>query len=160
MANSMRFFFAALSAAAFLTLAIVRPDWLRHVGVEVATFDRVRKPTFDLEPSPEVVQVTNRIAAKTRVVVRLEARELDLFEAAAHFRELDSAAPDFSAFAWSRFPGETDAEKRCRQVICWVDVHAGQHLPPDERTRILADLEKALAVRLYQEGRFDLPEPR
>ena len=160
MANPMRFFFAALPAAAFLTLLFVRPDWLRAVGVEVATFDRGRRPTYDLEPPPEVMQVTDRIAAKTRVVVRLVARELDLFEAASHFRDLDSATPGLSPFGWSRFPGESDAEKRCRQVIRWVDVHGGHHLPPDDHTRILADLEEVLVIRLYLEGRFDLPEPR
>jgi hypothetical protein len=61
---------------------------------------------------------------KTRrdLTLRVIAGELTLQEAAARFRKLNEEAPDFSWTALRlEFPGASDEEHCCWQVIRWVE---------------------------------------
>ena len=159
MTDAIRFFCALLLVGAGLALVVIlSPRWLPAVGGEPATFDRAIGPVHLSEPSREAVVGASRIAAKAQVIGRLVARELDLFEAASHFRALNHEPPEFRQFEYRRLPGSTDEEKLCRQVILWVETHVGEHLPPREAARRVAELKATLASRLREGGAIVLPE--
>ena len=161
MATSMRFFAAVLLISVGLTVAVAQPDWLRTIGVEVATFDRAANSSSVVSgPPPECHVRERRCLAKAEVVARLVARELDLFEAAARFHYLNHEPPEYQHLGYRRLAGETDEEKLCRQVILWVRIHRRDLAPESEIEQLIGSLEAILAARLCECGRIELPEWR
>jgi hypothetical protein len=63
---------------------------------------------------------------KQRTADEFAAGRLTLAEAAARFGELHRANPMFRADLWRlQWPGETDEERACREVIFWATAPAG-----------------------------------
>jgi hypothetical protein len=145
---------ACLLGSAFLGAVVARPDWLRAVGVEVATPRPVA--TIFLEQSRECWVGDRRFAAKGRVTARLAAGEMDLYAAAAWFRDLNHEPTDCPDLGYLRLPGVTREEKLCREVIQWAGAF-GRDLEQASAATLPADLEAALASRLCMGGQIELP---
>jgi hypothetical protein len=90
-----------------------------------------------------------RRAAREEIVARLLAGELTLFDAAAHFRDLNAEAPEVTHFLRLRFPDLSAEHAVCRQVIMFV---------AEELTEAVARLEDELAEHLRRHGCIRLPD--
>ena len=160
MGFSIRVFLAGMLILAGLTVVVLRPDWLRPLGIEVATFtgapDRAKKSYVLFGPSREFEVCRLRCAAKAQVVFRIVAGDLDLYEAAAQFRYLNHEPPNCRQLGYLRLPGKTDEEKLCREVILWVKAEYRQLATASEVELFVADLEAKLASRLRQCDRIEL----
>jgi hypothetical protein len=97
-------------------------------------------------------QTLENLQAKIRVVEDLGDRRLTLLEAAGRFRDLSYPARDY-LLGWFRavYPGQSDEERWCRQVICHVRGHRR------ELAALADELEKELAQHLAQ-GPLHLPD--
>jgi hypothetical protein len=110
-----------------------------------------------LLPTPEQTRVIQaRIEAKEAVADRLLAGELVLLEAAAWFRRLNDNPPEYRVDAHLCFPGNSDGEKLCRQVIEWAR-HPLKSLPPESRAEALGRLEDELGRLLAEGAEIELP---
>jgi hypothetical protein len=102
-----------------------------------------------------------RLAAKERLSAAVLEGRLTLLEAAARFRALNQTRCDPCWASWqSPFPGRSDEEHVCREVISWVGGQARQH-DPCLGAVTCARLEEELEALLRQ-GPLrlpDLPEP-
>ena len=160
MSTAVRVLIPCLFSFACLAVLLARLDWLSDIGVDVATLDRVQKATsvVGLEQSVKLRVSKMRCEAKSDVVTRLMAGELDLFEAAACFRDLNHEPPEFRSMGYLQLPGGSDEEKLCRQVIRWVENWDHGSSRAKEVGPLLAYLETELAFRLRRAGRIELPE--
>jgi hypothetical protein len=151
---------ACLLGSAFLAAVMARPDWLRAIGVEVAALGPVGNGGSGVvyEPSARCDVRERRYLAKVEVVARLVAGELDLFGAAAWFRDLNHEPPDYQEMGYLHMPGDSAEEKLCRQVIIWVKGWC--HGLAREGELLLTKLEAALDSRLRRGGQIELPERR
>jgi hypothetical protein len=139
----------ALASLAFAVLA-AQPDWLRP--------DPASRPTSILLAAPDEKSriMQDRMAARTKVVERLLAQEINLVEAAAWFRELNDNPPHLRCDYRSQWPGDSDGEKLCRQVINWAEIHLHGLRTPSEAQEIVSRLRDELD-RLVCQGPVELP---
>jgi hypothetical protein len=133
---------------------------------------RAPEPNESLVPSetkawmkalPEVV--TLRAIAKDQVSREVALGLRSLREAAALFRELNRLPPEpEEPTLWSgadpppSFPGRTDEERLCRQVVAHVRVTL-RHGAPDRAAAVVARLEAEFWEELRQHGAIRLPDP-
>lgn len=103
-------------------------------------------------PSPEILQ---RIQLKRHLARELAQGRLTLLEAAARFRDLSRGLPEEArAYFRDTYPGHSDAERYCRQVIRCVEgeidriVEEDLHLRHPEADAILARLRHDLEQHL------------
>jgi hypothetical protein len=133
----MRIPLASLALAALALAAFALDDASHPAGRAAA-----------VAPPPREVEVFRlREAAKLRVVAQVMAGGLDLFGAAAHFRQINHEPPELVQIGYRRLPGATDEEKLCREVILWVRSQNPGRAGPGEAGRIVAELEDALEGR-------------
>ena len=101
--------------------------------------------------------VARRVDAKEQVAQEVAEGRLTLAEAAARFRDMNQQLP---AFAWDTFrqayPGRSDDERHCRQVIEFVRAQV-QALSMADRA-VAGRLEAELQEHLDR-GDLRLPEP-
>ena len=156
MVTSLRFIVPGMLMLVVSAVA-TRSNGLRSIGIELAMSEQSAKSTLVvLEAPPESEISERRCAAKIQVVAQIAAGELDLFEAAAHFRYLNHQPPEYPQLAYRQLAGRTDEEKLCRQVISWVESHHRDKASPKEVKRLVADLEAALESRLRRCTRIEL----
>jgi hypothetical protein len=106
---------AVLLSAAAVWLAGCVVDLRSQVSAYAAQSSRGRRLQVRLERSYQ------RILAKQEVLAVLARGRLTLRDAAAHFRELDRADPNFRWEQFSRVhPGNTDEERHCHEVMVQV----------------------------------------
>jgi hypothetical protein len=110
----------------------------------------------------EQLQVRQKIVSwsyvtKRSVTDELIARRLTLFEAAAVFHAVDRVRYPQGRPVPIYFPGKTEEERLCRQVIASVDERL--HNRPD-REAVVARLEQELQEHLRRYGAVQLPEFR
>jgi hypothetical protein len=99
--------------------------------------------------------IRRRIETKHRLAREVIDGRLTLLEAAARFRDLDLEPPPFAQNGLRcRYPGVSDDELHCREVIFFV--HAELRDRPGTDAHIMARLEAELKERL---GRGDLHLP-
>jgi hypothetical protein len=98
----------------------------------------------------------DRIAAKGRVTGDLLGGRLDLLQAAARFKALNGSPTDESTAPRVLFPGGSEGEMLCRQVLEWARAEALVR-GPGAAARV-ADLEAELTSHLRQHGTIVLPE--
>jgi hypothetical protein len=103
--------------------------------------------------------VSQRGLAKGRLAVDVAAGRLTLLEAAARFRELNSQWPPFDWHLWRgfihvRFPGVSDDEGLCRQVI--ICAKSALWEKPEEAELVACRLEAELDEHL-RHGTLRLP---
>jgi hypothetical protein len=116
---------------------------------------RVTREIFP--PSEHLLVVAARLKEKERVVARLRDGELTLLEAAAWFRFLNDNPPEHPAVFRTRFPGRSDGEKACRQVIAWVKTTLFRTVPESQAASEVSRLEAELAALLAEHEHIELP---
>src|SRR5262249_23603605 len=100
--------------------------------------------------------VIDRITAKDQVADEVIAGRLTLVEAAARFRDLNAVPPDHPDPYRTTYPGGSDREKLCRQVISWVASATGR--AQAEARALVACLEAELEDLLGRHGTIELPK--
>jgi hypothetical protein len=148
---------AWLLAPVMVCLGLVA--WRRFQGDPARYPDTVRGSlvTGEADIDLRVAETGRRIRRKTAALAEVVQGRRTLFEAAALFRALDQGG---SSFQWARlrerFPGGSDEERHCRQVLHWLDSPYFV-ADPGERARLIERLKRDLeeAVR---KGRVRLPE--
>jgi hypothetical protein len=102
-------------------------------------------------------ETVRRLTAKGEAVQEVLDGRLTLWQAAARFRDLDATArASARRQARRRFPGLSEDERSCRQVIAWA-AEADEKRPGGGTglaRRLTAELEDAL-----RHGRLSLPDP-
>jgi hypothetical protein len=153
----------ALTVLGGVALAVFRPDWASALGLDVWNLPQLERRIADQEKQREEFQkkarVLNvRIAAKEEVIYELMDERTTLLEAAAAFRKLDAESVVFGGKSSDTFPGQTEGERTCRQVIQWVRVQS-QDWEPAQAERLVARLEAELESHLCShDGQFELTE--
>jgi hypothetical protein len=138
------------------------PEWLRGSGLDWQAVADARRETEAQERRSEDLgqrqEVTRRrIEAKQAVTRQLVDGRLTLLEAAAWFRYLNENPSDCQDPYRYTWPGDSDGEKLCRQVIGWAEVEVRERSSPsqaDEKTRLL---EAELGGHLARDGTVRLP---
>jgi hypothetical protein len=120
--------------------------------------DRVALGSWRVEPPPKQTKVVfRRGQKKAEVIEELLRGKLTLLEAAAWFRFLNDNPPDYPARFREAFPGRSDGEKACRNVLQWLSATGcskGEQKPnPD----VLASLHAELDALLAQRAAVELP---
>jgi hypothetical protein len=97
-----------------------------------------------------------RIGKRQQITLDLAAGRMSVFEAAAKFKRLN-AEPNLSPDnALDHFPGASDNERQCRQVIVWLQ---NQPMPLSQQEQALAQAEADLRDHLAcHGGQVILPE--
>jgi hypothetical protein len=110
-----------------------------------------------LPPGPEVRTLRLRIDTRIQIADQVLAGELSLVQAAARFRQLNNDSPQHRVFL-HQYPGNSDGEKLCRQVIEWADNRVRDWpLTPDEMEATLCPLRRELEALLEQKDEIALP---
>ena len=95
--------------------------------------------------------------AKERITEQVIDGRLSLLEGAAHFRAVYARRPanPYCVPKPQLFPGASEGERLCRQVIQWVRMRLADHPSRDQvLSRLARELEETLALR----GSVLLPE--
>jgi hypothetical protein len=97
-----------------------------------------------------------RIEKKEEITLQLAAGRMSVFEAAAKFKRLNAVPNLGPNDVLTNFPGASDNERLCRQVIVWLQ---NQPLPSQQREQALAQAEADLRDHLAcHGGQVFLPE--
>lgn len=98
--------------------------------------------------------IAERLEARKKLLRRLAAGEMTLFEVAARFGELNRTPEYAPDRGWRSIEGRCDGEKLCRQVLLWVQVElqSDRHLQKNLRT-----WEAELRQHIACHGRVVLP---
>jgi hypothetical protein len=113
-------------------------------------------------PAPDDLDVALAVLvqseeAKAAVTEEVIAGRLSLAEAAARFRALEAGRPNRHCRApQERFPGDSEGERLCREVITHVRTRLGAEDPARAR-QIIARLEADLRGLLARDGTVRLP---
>jgi len=111
-------------------------------GWQWPTFEKTKNNTSEAWQEKRLVQVKKdilwRIKSKYKVAEEVLAGRLTLCEAALQFEHIQRGWDNESGFR-ATYPGKTDGEKLCRQVLQWV-----KRLASEKKIRVddtLAQLE-------------------
>lgn len=153
--------FLGVSSIVLVAVAEARPQWLAVAGLDhwgLAEAHAELEQELQRGEGLETVRANLllRSARRRETALAVVEGRLDLFTAAARFRELNDLRPCNWSVERARFKGCSDDEIACRQVIAWVrdrkfEWSAGQ------QTALLARLEAQLAEALRQPGGLRLP---
>jgi hypothetical protein len=128
---------ALLSASALLLTLLLRPDG--RAGPQPGR--GAQAGPVDLSDRERAAHF-RRSEARRRVAQDLAAGRLTLLEAAEHFRDLNGSYPGFNWYQFRRhFPGSSDDERHCRQVIQFVALETETGPAAVARQRLEAELE-------------------
>jgi hypothetical protein len=146
-----------MSAAKRLAACLIVMVTCLAVLVAVKDWPKAPEHSNSMEVHPPEQYIERRIRARVVVVERLLERELSLVQAAARFRQLNDNVPEFQVIL-RRWPGKSDGERLCRQVLGWVCTHLeGKGLKPDEVEAALCPLRCELQALLDQNDEIELP---
>jgi hypothetical protein len=110
-----------------LAAALLRPEWARDLGLppcpRTAT---VNAPPPESEVLAMITAAQRRIEARSRIVTALLDGRITLFEAAAGFQRLNRES---SIPLLMNFPGDSQEERVCWQVIQWAQLELGKRTP-------------------------------
>jgi len=134
-------------------LALVATAWVWLPSVRPGA--RVSAVIFP--PSEEVRLARERILAKDDVADRLIDGELTLLEAAARFRRINDSSTRSAEDFRREFPGDSDGEKACRQVIAWVHSRAIDRFGATPADLFADCLKRELDEILEQDPGVELP---
>jgi hypothetical protein len=145
--------FCTLAVVGIASAAGTMPDLLGLCGLDVAssrhaaTRDRQRD-----EWVKECLKVSrNRSHFKRDVVVDLVAGRLTLLEAARLFKNSNEHPVMHQDNYRAHFPGASDGEKLCRQVLCWAEGELLE-LPASQAEAVQHRLDQELRDHLEQHG--------
>jgi hypothetical protein len=149
----------ALLGTALLALSHYRPAWASRYGLDWWSLPEMHEQIRSgeqalLDKQADCEAVEARIAVKAEVIDALVAGRLTLAEAAARFRKLNASAGAPPTAVKGAFPGATEEERLCRQVISWTTCVGSYESAHQTRERLEAELGRLLA----QDGGIRLPE--
>jgi len=101
--------------------------------------------------------IGRRIQEKERLAGELIDGRLTLFEAAARFRRLNAEPPAPPPLALS-YPGDSEEERLCRQVIGWASRRL-EKSDPGRANDFAGACEEELRRHKERHGRVVLPDP-
>lgn len=104
--------------------------------------------------------LSQRIAAKTAVIDRLEEGSMDLFEAAAWFRWINEQSQDSVGAYLKHLPGDTIEERTCYQVVSWLTGHLGNRIPHGKVKQIEKEMVESIQRHKKEHGKVILVEWR
>jgi hypothetical protein len=141
-------------------LCALRPAWAERLGLDFWELPRLerenRQGLCEMAEGKELAARAERRMARRREVVQgLRERRLGLTDAAARFGELNAACPGAEGGLRLLYPGASDEERCCRQVIAWVRKDLAQE-SPEEAARLAGELEAQLD-RLLRGGALRPP---
>ncbi len=152
--NSLRQFFAAV----LLTVGLMGVTFYRTASLHIPDPPpEVSEWGVVMASPPEAQAAIRRIEGKNKVVAKLVRGEINLFEAAARFRYLNSQPADCPSATWLQMEGATAEEKVCRQVICWVEGQLVGRAPDSEVRASIEGLRTALLQHIAEHGGVTLP---
>jgi hypothetical protein len=150
-----------LVAAIAVSATYAYPQWPLDVGLDFWNapeaqhdLDYCRRVGEELEQQRQLVEY--RLEYKREVANQVFARRLTLEEAGKRFRELGVYGPAFFSVLRRLYPGVSDDELLCRNVIDTV-----KYLPisAEESARAVAGLERQLrALKQRSDGQVRLPD--
>jgi hypothetical protein len=154
---------AALLGLSLTALSQYRPDWASRTGLDWWSLPELRQRLWCAEQESAALDervrpVLTRIRAKVAVIEELRGGRLTLAEATARFRLLNAAGSQPALDTSAYFPGATEEERLCRQVVRWAVSAAGaESTSAGEATarRLGAELDGLLA---RNGGRIELPD--
>jgi hypothetical protein len=136
----------------------------RSVPDEPAALREDSRPGPDVEEESRRMEHLDRlqqvifwaIGQRAALVSDVAVGRLTLFEAAAGFRAVQRIKEKYVSPVSLLFPGKTEEERLCRQVI----MHVEQRLldEPNQAT-VVGRLERELQEHLEKYGTIELPEP-
>jgi hypothetical protein len=143
-------------------LSHARPGWLPDWGPGWrAVTDARHSLDAQAQRSDELAQrqdvTRRRIEAKQKVIRQLVEGRLALLEAAAWFRYLNENPSDCQDGYRTAWPGHSDEEKLCRQVIGWVEVEVRERSSLSQAEEMTRRLEAELDGHLARDGAVKLP---
>jgi hypothetical protein len=150
-----------LLSACLTGLSYVQPRWCRSLGLDWEKLAEARR-TLREERQVEarldetMAVLRRRIQAKARISRELAAGKVTLFKAAALFRVLNDGPEGRPNQYRTLWPGRSDGEKLCRQVIAWThcELSKSAHSQADElRCRLEGELEE----HIRRHGTVKLP---
>ena len=152
----------AVLGAASLALFTFRPTWAVHAGLDVWNLPELERNLAAHEDLRQQLEhkddiIVERIAAKENVIRELIKEHLTLPEAAARFRKLNTESESCPGSPPDCFPGQTESERYCRQVLRWVEIET-QTWQPAEAEEVRCRLEAELDLLLVScNGKVSLP---
>ncbi|HEY7157549.1 MAG TPA: hypothetical protein VH575_26575 [Gemmataceae bacterium] len=148
-------------AALLLSFTDVPVEWLHELLAETDTvrehISLVEEHWKDVRLTQEVDVVRERLLVKDKVVERLIAGEITLFQAGASFLALHDS-PELLARLRQSFPSSSDSESACRQVIAWTAIRVRATQSPEQSETVRQRLEAELREHLERDGTAELPE--
>jgi hypothetical protein len=157
------FLSVSLLAALLAGAARLRPDWVSGLGLDGSAPPDVRRQMEAerqraalLDRRTEVVR--RRLDAKNEIVGQLVDGRLTLAEAAAWFKALNESPADCPAVPHGEFPGASEGERLCRQVMSWVRADLSRQ-SASQAEAMSVRLEEELRTLLGRDGTVHLPQP-
>jgi hypothetical protein len=154
------FVFVRLSVVGLLAVVSIgvwaSPDLLDRCGLNITAMTESQEQETRLSQRREVLttraEVTQkRIQAKEAIIRDLLAERLTLLEAARQFKKLNETPVTFQDNYRAHFPGRSDGEKLCRQVLAWTESGLKQ-LTPSLAERLQYKFEEELAANMRRHG--------
>ncbi len=144
-------------------LCVLRPELASEVGFDVwnlidpqSNMAAQQRFAQELDQQDEIIK--DRIAAKTEIIREVLADRLTLLEAAASFRHVTANPREYPGHGPEFFPGQTESERYCHQVLHWVKCETHGWAPSHAEAiwcRLTAELDEYLASH---DGEVILPE--
>jgi hypothetical protein len=138
-----------------LSVGTFAPEWLSGLGLDPAGLvellgknERERLRHDDLVARDRFF--LDNVEGKNRVIGEVINYKMTLREAAARFQALNDACPDYDWEGFRRaFPGKTDEERHCHQVLAAVRLKVeGDHA---HGSHLLKRLEAEMHVSVHAE---------
>jgi hypothetical protein len=148
----------AAFALASAGVGYAAPETVRNLGLDywslpelVAQCDAATQSGAEIDA--QLPGITRSIKVRTEVAEQAAAGELSLLEAAVKFREATFDDESYQGSLRKRYPGMSDEERLCRNVLSYVEAAASS----SGARRHLARLKAELDDLLKQPGGIRLP---
>jgi hypothetical protein len=107
-------------------------------------------------PAEGVEILRRRTVAREQVIDRLLEGQMRLVEAAAWFRRFNENPPEHRV-NYRHWPGDSDGERLCRQVLDWVSGRLQSRGMQGQLEAVLGTLKAELTRLLEADGTIELP---
>jgi hypothetical protein len=144
-------------AVVSLSVIAASTEWLTGKGAAsgLLTLAAEQRRTLRLEQESDAV--LDRLYVKDKIVAQLMAGEITLSQAGAWFLTLNDT-PELVRRMCQTFPGSSEGESACRQVIAWAEVAGRIKHSPEQGEAVRQRLEAELREHLERYGTVELPE--
>ena len=154
----IRLLVLGLLGATLIGVVQARPDFLGIAALSETQeyIARMAQRREALSRRAELIQ--QRSDAKQVIIRELLDDKLTLLQAARRFKDLNETPITCQDNYRLRYPGRSDGEKVCRQVLAWMDLDLAG-LPPDQGKALSHRYEQELREHLEShDGVVVLPE--